>query len=127
MRHRRELLKLIGVSPIAAGAVQTNLAELISSPAVQAGVALTSMAHPTGPGESAAEVLKRILQKQAKELLKDGQRLNEAKKSARGGMFDADIAAMKSVSTINKQRLQMERDFEWESISDKGWDFVYDD
>src|ERR1700742_1738426 len=99
MKHRRELLKLIGAAPIAADAVKTHAVELLGSPAVAAAATVMDAAKMfEGEPQPAAkkDPIRELLEKQVRKAMWALNKQNSLKKAIRNGMLDADIAGLKS-------------------------------
>lgn len=118
IRSRRAIMQLLGLAPAAAMTGAAELAALVGSPAVKAAAAAGAMAAlPSGlPGQRWG-ALGAVLGKQFERLRKEHSDEMWSRRYLRPqGGFDADIAALRSVSRVNKARQQAERDFEGDSL-----------
>lgn len=117
MLARRNLIQLLGSAPAAIVGAKSVLTDMMASPAVATALALGSVAgepeHPPGFNRTGLPnfVFKQMTQ--AREHLEDEKWIRNA---ARAGNFDADISALRSVSKVNKYRMQVERDIGTESL-----------
>lgn len=123
MRHRRELLKLIGVSPIAAGAVKAHAAELLDSPAVAAAASVFQGAGTIYPGGQKSDPITAAIKKQVNSAMDSLEAELHYRVSMNG--LDPDLACLKSVSAVNKYRIQNGRNFERSDLLYRARAFIW--
>lgn len=123
---RRAILKLLGSVPVAAPSAITQLTAMMASPAVAAlgalGVQGQAMPEAYSPLRKALGV---DVGRQIEKLMRRAEDETYAKGLLRIGGLDADIAALKSVSTVSKARMQADRNTEEynviQHIKELGW------
>lgn len=113
MTSRRELMKLLGLAPIAATSATRELAATLASPSTMtlaAGAATSATATPTGYGVMG--IFGKALGAKLEVLRELAEQELWSKRNIRVGGVDADLAALKSTSPTFKARKQFERDAE---------------
>lgn len=127
MSNRRELLRMMGIAPLAATHGLAELKAMTASPAV--GLALNAAQSMAGeasaPRNAAVSKFGPILGAQINRLQRLAEEERGARGAVRGGQIDADILSMKSLSHTSKQRKMLERYIEenssWAEIYSKLW------
>ncbi len=109
MSSRRELLKLLGIAPMAATGGLAELKSTLASPAAIAAGAFSATMPEPGYPVATTNKFGAILGPKIERLNKLAEEERWARAEARSGRFDGDISSMKSTSLQTKQRLQLER------------------
>lgn len=112
MSSRRELLRLLGIAPVAAKAAMGEFVALASSPAIKAMAA----AQWAGSLDCAAmphsqSIFGAILGKRLDYLREVAEEQESRRTSLREVGIEPDIAALKSISRAFKVAKQLDRDF----------------
>jgi hypothetical protein len=108
---RRELIKAIGVAPVAAPSAMKQLAASVASnDSILSGVAMIGAGNPVGEPVGVVSSLGRAVFSHVRKLHQRADMEFFRSIHARIGGVDPDIAALRSVSPVNKARMQAERD-----------------
>lgn len=132
---RRELMKFMGLAPIAAPMAKAALMEELASPSVKAALALAPVLATSGEargyqvaGESAGEkIFGKVLHRRLQLLLDQAHtRQNIIDSIRRANRLDPDIEALKSCSRTYKVAKQMERDLEEGFFLDRAHNMIWE-
>lgn len=133
---RRQIMQILGLSPVIAQSASKELAAMVSSPAIKAaafaiggftGVGSdSSEGPPVGYGESPlTKLLGRQVVRRLDKLKQRAEGESWARKQIQKVRFDPDISALKSVSRTYKARMQLEKEIEemsfFNSVTDMMW------
>ena len=127
MNTRRNIMKLLGISPVVGQSAMVELAKKIDNPVLAAASSLQTVA-PGSPGKSPAErLLGKTLADEINQLLKVARHEREAMKAIRSasGGLDPDINCLRSVALTYKTRKQRERDYKEEMLIRKAGDLTW--
>jgi hypothetical protein len=109
---RREILRLLGYAPAAASPALRQIAGIVNSPAAVAALTLTSgidAQPPPSPGGNTRGNGLSALHRMLDSLLDAANGQEYDANLLRAGKLDPDIEVLRSVSPVNKSRLQRER------------------
>lgn len=111
MSSRRELLRLLGIAPVAAKSVVSDFVALASAPSTKIAMAALNANQVGMPVASSATAFGAVLGRRLEFLREVAEAQEYRRDSMREHGLEPDIAALKSTSRAYKIAKQIERDF----------------